>query len=158
ANPGRFPVVVTVRTAGGTSTTINTNAVFGTQNSRWVAQAYRDILGREADPSGLATFTRILDQGQATRTQVAAFLLSSPEHRTKALTDIYRAILKREPDAGGLTSFLGFLASGGTLNQVRALLLGSVEYFQKQGSTIDGFLTALYQDALGRPIDPSGRA
>src|SRR5262249_15080786 len=127
-------------------------------NSRWVAQAYRDILGREADPSGLATFTRILDQGQATRTQVAAFLLSSPEYRAKALTDIYRAILKREPDAGGLNSFLGFLASGGTLNQVRALLLGSVEYFQKQGSTIDGFLTALYQDALGRPIDPSGRA
>src|SRR5262249_4498974 len=36
------------------------------------------------------------------------------------------------------------------------LLIGSGEYFQSRGgSTNDGFLTALYSDALGRAVDPT---
>ena len=38
-------------------------------------------------------------------------------------------------------------------------LTGSAEYFQNRGgSTNDGFLSALFQDALGRPIDAGARA
>jgi hypothetical protein len=38
-------------------------------------------------------------------------------------------------------------------------LAGSQEYFdQRGGGTNDGFLSALYQDILGRAIDPSGKA
>src|SRR5207253_9455104 len=40
-----------------------------------------------------------------------------------------------------------------------AAVAGSPEYFQiRGGGTNDGFLSALYQDALGRAIDASGQA
>src|SRR5262249_25839150 len=43
--------------------------------------------------------------------------------------------------------------------QVEAILAGSPEYFQvRAGGSTDGFLNALYQDALQRAVDASGRA
>ena len=59
----------------------------------------------------------------------------------------------------GLSAFINLLGSGGTVEQLEAALSGSAEYFQNRGGgTNDGFLAALYQDALGRPLDGSGRA
>jgi hypothetical protein len=47
---------------------------------------------------------------------------------------------------------------GGTVEQLEAILAGSAEYFQNQaGGTNDGFIIALYQDALNRAADPGGR-
>jgi len=42
--------------------------------------------------------------------------------------------------------------------QLRAILFGSGEYFQKSGGTTDGFLAALFRDALHRTVDAAGRA
>jgi len=50
------------------------------------------------------------------------------------------------------------LGTGGTNEQLQAVITGSPEYFQKSGATNDGCLNALYEDALGRAIDPSGEA
>jgi hypothetical protein len=59
----------------------------------------------------------------------------------------------------GLNVFVNFLGSGGTPEQAQSLIAGSAEYFQNRGGgTNDGFLTALYQDALGRAADPAGRS
>jgi hypothetical protein len=45
------------------------------------------------------------------------------------------------------------------VEQVKALILGSAEYFQtRAGGTEVGFLRALYQDVLGRTIDRVGEA
>jgi hypothetical protein len=42
---------------------------------------------------------------------------------------------------------------------VDAIIAGSPEYFQvRGGGTAPGFLDALFQDALGRPIDPPALA
>src|SRR5439155_26675051 len=42
---------------------------------------------------------------------------------------------------------------------VKAIILSSPEYYQARGgNTDDGFLNALFQDTLGRPIDPPTRA
>ena len=42
---------------------------------------------------------------------------------------------------------------------MQADFVGSQEYFEKQGGgTNDGFLTALYGNVLGRPVDPQGAA
>lgn len=57
----------------------------------------------------------------------------------------------------GLNHFVRILQGGGTPDQVKAAMFGSPEYFQgRSGGTSAGFLTALYQDVLGRPVDPSG--
>jgi hypothetical protein len=50
------------------------------------------------------------------------------------------------------------LGTGGTNEQLQSAITGSPEYFQKSGATNDGFLNALYEDTLGRAIDPSGEA
>jgi hypothetical protein len=72
---------------------------------------------------------------------------------------LYSRYLHRAADAGGLHVFANFLSHGGTLEQAAVVLIGSPEYRTKRGGNTDqGFLDALYQDALGRPIDASGQA
>src|SRR5581483_3134090 len=72
--------------------------------------------------------------------------------------DLYALLLGRGPDAGGLAFAVGLLASGASLEQVRAGFVGSREYFQNHGGDNDGFLAAAYQDLLGRSLDPAGKA
>ena len=50
-------------------------------------------------------------------------------------------------------------APGATIEQAKAVLLGSIEYFNTRGGgSNSGFLNALYQDTLGRPIDSGAAA
>jgi hypothetical protein len=52
-----------------------------------------------------------------------------------------------------------FLLSGGTTQQLIESMVSSPEFLQEQGKgTSDGFLDAIYQDALNRVVDPVGRA
>lgn len=128
-------------------------------NFTFVTQAYRDLLHREADPAGLANFTSLLDNGVATRVQVALGMQASTEFQTDEVEAQYGAFLHRNADAGGLLRYSSFLAAGGTIEQVEAILAGSEEYLQSRGGgATDGFLSALYGDVLQRPIDASGQA
>src|SRR5207302_5651947 len=83
---------------------------------------------------------------------------ASAEYRINQINTIYETLLGRTADPGGLNVFLGFLALGGTYEQIEGIVAGSDEFFAKSGSTNDGFLNALYQDALGRAPDAAGRA
>ena len=47
---------------------------------------YREILDREIDPEGMATYTRLLEQGQ-TRWEVLMFLIHSGEFTNRVLSD-----------------------------------------------------------------------
>jgi hypothetical protein len=86
-------------------------------------------------------------------------LQASAEYRSVVVQALYSQLLHRGADVSGLQVFAGFLGSGGTLEQVQSILTGSSEYLQTRGGgTNDGFLAALYQDALHRGIDPNGRA
>jgi streptogramin lyase len=126
------------------------------RNDLFVAQAYRDLLHREADPIGQAAFSNVLNSGLATRSQVAMAIENSPESRGLVVQGFYTKFLGRSADSAGLNGWLSFLAQGGTAEQVEANILGSQEYFVRKGGTNAGFLTAVYQDVLNRPIDPAG--
>jgi uncharacterized delta-60 repeat protein len=127
-------------------------------NQDFVSQAYRDLLGREVDPTGLTVWTNLLAAG-GTPEQVAAGIVDSTEFRTVEVQNLYMQYLHRAADQTGLTIFVNALAGGATFEQISAALVGSPEYFQNRGGgTNDGFLSALYQDALGRAIDPAGQA
>jgi hypothetical protein len=135
-----------------------TPVVSGTDNQRWVNQIYVDLLNRPADPTGLSVWTGALSQG-ATRTQIAQAIEASGEYFTDVVQGYYQKYLHRAADAGGLQSWVGLLEAGATKEQVQAGITGSGEYFQNRGGgTINGFLNALYQDGLGRAIDPSGQS
>ena len=50
------------------------------------------------------------------------------------------------------------IVAGGFVEQLAANLSGSPEYYQTRGGgTVDGFLGALYQDALGRSLDAQSK-
>jgi len=129
-----------------------------TANQRFVAQAYLDLLGRPVDGVGLTQWSNLLDQGSS-RTQAALDIEASPEFESHTVEALYAQYLHRIADPGGLSNSMNFLRSGGTIEQLIDILVSSPEFLQGQGmGTSDGFLNALYQDALDRAVDPGGRA
>jgi autotransporter-associated beta strand protein len=129
-----------------------------THNGGFVAQVYRDLLHREPDLPGLLGWQNALDQGLLTRTQFVFALESSTEYRSDVVDALYVHYLHRHADPGGLSGYVNAMAHGFTDEQVAASLAGSDEYFiNRGGSTVDGFITVLYLDALNRQPDPPGR-
>jgi hypothetical protein len=132
------------------------NGTQGTANQLWLSELYRDLFNRQIDSSGLASWANQLDEG-VSRFQVVQWIEISPEYRTDQVQAVYGQYLQRSADPSGLASGVAFLQAGGTLEQLAGRLAGSPEYFQNRGGgTNSGFLAALFQDALGRPIDSCG--
>jgi hypothetical protein len=128
-----------------------------TANQRFVAQAYNDLLQRPADAAGLAFWTNQLTQG-ASRQQIAAGIESSSEYQAVVVNRLFHQFLHRGADAAGVRFWSAQLAAGATVEQVAAGIVGSQEFFMTQGGgTNNGFLTALFQDALGRAPDSTGQ-
>lgn len=123
----------------------------------WVDAVYQDALGRPAEQSGLDFYTAELAAG-STRTQVALKILSSREAHEYTVKQVFEEILDRPIDPGAVDYYADLLDAGESLDDVKSLLLGSPEYYNKVGGTNDAFLEALYQDVLGRNIDPFGEA
>jgi hypothetical protein len=136
-----------------------------TPNQSFVYQVYRDLLGREADPHGLASWTSQLDHG-ATRQSVVGGILGSTEYLNRFLNGLYMQYFNRPIDPNGLSHWTQvlrnqtlYVGDQNAVEFVKAQLLGSLEYFLGHGGgTNAGFLNALYLDVLGRPIDPSAFA
>ena len=126
-----------------------------TLNQVLVAEDYHVLLNRSADPGGLTAWSTQLNNG-ALPNSVGMGIANSTESETLIVTNDYQSFLNRAPDPGGLTAWLGQLQSGRTPDQVAAGILGSAEYFANNGSTNQGFVSALYQNVLGRASDPSG--
>src|SRR5262249_47312976 len=113
---------------------------------------------RPVDSLGATTFVTLLNGGLISRTQFVLAVEASVEYRTLQINTIYETLLHRPVEAGALKTFLGFLSPGGAFGQKQAVVASSDEFFMRSGGTNDGFVTALYQDALGRAPDAAGRA
>jgi Domain of unknown function (DUF4214) len=77
------------------------------------------------------------------------------------ISSMYQQFLERGTDQGGLNYWVGRVAAGMTFEQFQSMLIGSDEYFVKSSkgnSDNTTFVRSMYQDVLGRPIDPSGQA
>ena len=128
-----------------------------TASQRFVAQAYLDLLQRPAEPAGLSYWSGLIDQGQATRTQVVSGIEASPEYRAIEVQSFFGLLLNRAATADELSAYGGFLATGGTVEQAEAAVVSSAEYAHNHGDTNDGFLDGLYRDAFGRAVDAGAR-
>ncbi len=98
----------------------------GGTNAAFVAEAYRELLGREVDAGG-ATFWQNAIAAGTSRTAVAQALLDSNEGITRQLAAAYRLVLLRAPDAGAV-SFAPVVRTGDR-RFVLALLTASEEFF-----------------------------
>jgi Domain of unknown function (DUF4214) len=76
------------------------------------------------------------------------------------ITRLYEAVLGREPDLPGLEQWVGAYNSGGlTLAQIEQGFVGSQEFASRfPGATDAQFVTALYENTLGRGPDHAGLA
>jgi len=130
----------------------------GTADQRFISEVYRDLLDRGVDAGGLVYWAGILAQGTS-RYEMVTELEATTEFENDEVNLLYEKYLHREVDASGLQYWAPMLAAGQSLEQVAAQIVGSPEYFQDRGQgTNDGFLDAIYQDALGRAPDSLGKA
>jgi hypothetical protein len=134
----------------GTPTPTGTSAA--TPSEQFVAQVYRDLLDRPADAAGLAYWSGDLNSGMA-RSQFVTEIEASGEYRDDVVKSLYEKYLHRAAEPAALDAGSKLLAQGTTDEQLAAAIVGSDEYFALHGGTNDGFVSALFQDAFGRPVD-----
>jgi hypothetical protein len=80
----------------------------------------------------------------------------SSEYLTDLVNNLYQTYLNRSADPTGLSAFLTDLESGITIEQLKAAILGSPEYYQDQGGTNTDFLQGLQAAILSRAPDSAG--
>ena len=125
---------------------------------RFITHAYQDVLGRPIDPASKTYWLGQMKNG-VTRTQVANQLLRSAEKSNERIQNLFNTYLHRPADGGDLGLYSNMLQHGTPVEDVRAAILSSQEYFNSRGGGGNlGFITALYQDVLGRAPDSQGSA
>lgn len=126
-----------------------------TANQKFVAQVFRDLLGRAAEPQALQYWANQIEGGQS-RTATTLAIEMSQEYRNDLVQSLYEQYLHRPADPAGQAAGGAVLLSGGTPEQLSLALVSSNEYFQNRASgSGTGFVNALYSDALHRQADPA---
>ena len=120
----------------------------------FVIALYRDVLMRAPDTSGLNYYTKVLTNGTPPSIIAAAFW-QSEEHREIEVDGYYETFLKRAADPVGLQTYVRLMLNGATEETVMYDFLDSPE-FQLLNPSPTEFVTALYQDVLGRAPDTAG--
>jgi hypothetical protein len=130
----------------------------GTPDQNYIQEIYRDLFGRQSEMQGLNYWVAELTQG-VPRQQVAFQMVkiaSFEEFQHDTVAALYEQYLGRVPDSGGLAYWSAYLYDGGTIEGMSQALVSSQEYWQSRGGgTAEGFLNALFRDALGRQIEPA---
>jgi hypothetical protein len=137
---------------------VTTAGDYASVTERFVAQLYLDLLRRAPDAAGLQFFAGLLNRG-APPEQITAAFTSTAEYERQVVASLYAQLLHRSAAVGDLDAWSALLTSGSTAEEIAAALAGSAEYYQQRGGgTADGFLDALYSDALHRSVDAAVRA
>jgi hypothetical protein len=114
--------------------------------TREVTEIYREVLGRNPDPSGLATYSAALAGG----TSVAAVrqMIAGSTEAANDVNALYHQVFGRDADAGGMATYTGLLADGSSLPAVQLILAQSPEALNDIGT--------IYQEVLARAPDGGG--
>lgn len=115
----------------------------------YVTSVYNDLLYRDPDPTGLATWTSLLSSGTP-RGKVADAITSSDEFRSQLISGAYGYYLGRTPDEAGLQFWLQKFREGWTLEQLDAGFLASEEFYNLYGGNAANWVVSLYEAVLLR--------
>jgi hypothetical protein len=124
-------------------------------NQTYVQTLYLDLLRRPADSAGLAFWTGMLDQGTS-RLQVVQGIENTTEGLTLSIQAIYRDILGRTAEPAAVSFGLNLLRTGGTTEQLQAIVLSSPEFTATGGGTTTGLVNALYVQLFDHGPDSAG--
>ena len=103
-----------------------------------IRRAYREVLGRDPDASGLAHYRAKWRDGW-TQGQIRDDLRRSHEGRDNKTRDVitraYRELLGREPDPAGYSNYERLMREKGyTERDVRSAIMSGDEYREKRGA------------------------
>lgn len=109
----------------------------GVDATEAITRAYREVLGRDPDPNGLAHYRAKWRDGW-TQGQIRDDLRRSQEGRNThfhaVITRAYRELLGREPDAAGLANYERLMRERGySERDIRAAIMSGDEYRQRKG-------------------------
>ncbi len=129
----------------------------GTPDQRFITRLYQDLLNRAAEQGGLDFWSGLLANGTS-RGNVVLGIEGSQEYQTILVTNVYMKYLHRSPSGMELASGLAAVRAGTSIEGLATPILASDEYIRTRGgNTTDGYLTALFQDLLGRPLEEAAR-
>jgi hypothetical protein len=121
----------------------------------YVHGLYHAVLGRDADPVGLAGWYGLLIAG-VSRAQVAEGVWTSAEHRGLQVDSYYQTFLHRAADPAGRAGWVGAFQDGADEAQVVLGFVNSAEYLaDNAGDT--AFVVSLYGNVLQRAPDAAGK-
>jgi SpoIID/LytB domain protein len=123
-----------------------------------VRALYRDVLGRNVDATGLATWTSYILQTGDTAGLVRG-IATSRERMQKLVTAQYQTGLGRNPDPTGLAHWTAYLESGRGVYDLQVGIYSSAEALEKLGGgDVNAWVGGLYEKILGRTASTSERA
>jgi len=146
----------------------------------FVDRLYVILLGRNAEPEGLADWTNKLSTGVSTSAEIVYGIAGSPEFNNRGLSNeevvekMYEAMLGRPSDEGGKANWVNCLNSGMTVTGIINGFSGSQEFAnicgeygikagaiskcdaRDKNSGLTLFVSRMYTKALGRPYDVNG--
>ncbi len=144
----------------GTNSQVKDNDIFN-NNTLFVEQVFRDVLGREGDSAGVEWWSETLDntaeysQGDV----IEAFVESSEfQQGAGAVARLYHGLLDRSPDYCGWNYWLTQVNSGTSMLDITRSFLVSSEFLDVAPSDDTAFLTNLYEEILDRVPDAPGLA
>jgi hypothetical protein len=129
-------------------------------DSAYVQTIFQGFLCRAADVGALSTFTTGLAAGTVTHGSLVDTVQNSAEFSAYVgpVSRLYLAAFNRIPDQPGLINWVGY-AQANSLQSAADTLTASQEFINHYGSSSDtAYVTALYQNVLGRAPDPAGLA
>ena len=121
-----------------------------------VVNLFRAFLDRVPQSSGLSSWSSALESGRLSVGQMAERILYSHEYLNRVVTGSFEGYLDRLPNSVGLVSYAVALQGGASQEDVAARILGSYEYFVRNGSDNGLFVKALYRDVLARDANEPG--
>lgn len=148
--------------------------------AEFVNRLYVNLLQREADDSGLVSWTDVLKSGKEQGVKVAQGFIDSKEFKSRTISNteyikiLYRTFLGREADSSGLNSWLSVLDSGLSRMHVFRGFAESDEFTKicqqygiqrgnavltapmDQNEGVTKFVARCYELCLGRKGDESG--
>lgn len=125
-----------------------------------ISALYKNILGREGEGSETAYWVERIEGGvESVADVVSAFTASAEAQANVApIVDLYFSAFGRAPDVEGLNYWVAAKSNGTSLSDIAKAFTQSSEFSQHATSTDTAFVTALYQNALGRAPDAQGLA
>ncbi len=131
------------------------SAVTDEEETCYVIASYRLFWKMDASFEAYAYWSDMFESGEP-YSALPDFLASQDPWLGVTVDGLYRQALDRGADASGRAHWVERLQGGVLVNALGSEIYGSGEFYQRAGSTPEGFVTELYERILHRIPDPAG--